>query len=388
MFKSAIFLFVVLAVVFVVYLPSYMQMQDLVRRQNYITARRAGLVNDPHQYEDYNSPDVAKYIGRLSGMGNRGYSVLKILRQDMFDQHWNQLPKTAKIPEVAKAIADAVNHATGVVKGAAPKGSNLLLFAPRLEGSRVMWLAGDPIKAADTFARWNKATDAEKVFAINQVKEKAWVAGTMFGILALNQGILSAIDSKQKINFTDPMHSDWLKFKAGGMTASYGNAMLTMARLPVRLYQIRESSGGKLRNLIYPDEDTYSVLGEYGRSQLSPFASLATTLWLKGDWQNRPLPSSTRPVPKRLRAQGVRPYTWPEFWSEQVAPIPAEEAMREVWKTGLGMTDEQVSQMRKAMATIAVMGATGARLTDDVPRKANYVAPKPETDLSDWEPVR
>jgi hypothetical protein len=141
--------------------------------------------------------------------------------------------------------------------------------------------------------------------------------------------------------------------------------MITMARLPVRLYQIRKSNGGKLRNLIYPDESSYTVLGEYARSQMSPFASLVSSLWLKGDWQNRPLPDSTRPVPKRLRAQGVKPYTWREFWSEQLAPIPIEEGLRDVWKNGLGMSDEQIRSARKAMATIAIMSATGARLVDD-----------------------
>ena len=157
---------------------------------------------------------------------------------------------------------------------------------------------------------------------------------------------------------------------------AYGNAMLSMARLPVRLYQIRESSGGKLRSLVFPDESSYSVLGEYGRSQLSPFASLASTLWFKSDWQNRPLPSSDRPVPKRLRAQGVQPYTWPEFWSEQVMPIPAEEAVREVWQKGMGMSPEQIKSMRQAMATIAIMAGTGARLTTDVRGNENTQSAK------------
>lgn len=347
--------------------PAYyeMQMQDLQRRPNYITARRAGLVNDPFTYEDFNSPDTAKYFGKLTGMGNRGYSVLKVLRQDMFDQYWNQLPRTAQMPEVAAAISDGVNHATGVVKGRAPSGANLALFAPRLEASRVAWLAVDPVKALATAADWRNATPAEKVFAINQIKEKAWVAGTLFGLLALNQGFLKSVGSKQEVNLTDPMKSDFLKFKAAGMTFSYGNAMISMARLPVRLYQIRQSDGGKLKNLVHPDESSYTVLGEYARSQLSPFASLASSLWFKSDWQNRPLPNSERAVPKRLREQGIDPYTWNEFWTEQMLPIPLEEAAREVWVNGMGMTPSQAAHMRKAMATIAVMGATGGRLTED-----------------------
>jgi len=86
---------------------------------------------------------------------------------------------------------------------------------------------------------------------------------------------------------------------------------------------------------------------------------------LKSDYENRPLPNSTRPVPKRLQAKGVKPYTWPEFWSEQLTPIPVQEALKEVWHSGLGMTPEQVKSASKAMATIAVMGATGGRLTGD-----------------------
>lgn len=354
--------------------PAYYerQVQDLLRRPNYITARRVGLVNDPFSFEDYNSPDMAKYIGGLTGMGNRGYAVLKILRQDMFDQHWNRLPDSTKIPEVAKAIADGVNHATGVVKGRAPKGTNIALFAPRLMASRAAWLAVDPIKSANTFLDWKNATPGEKQFAINQLKEKAWVAGTFFGLLALNQGVLSATGSKQKVNLTDPMKGDFMKFKAAGMNFSYGNPMITMARLPVRMYRIRSSDGGKLKNLVYPDEDSYTVLGEYGRSQLSPFASLATDLWLKADWMNRPLPNSKRPVPARLRKEGVKPYTWPEFLTEEVLPIPAEEAVREVWgKNGMGMSEAQIKQHHKAWATLTVMLATGARLSDD------YNAKKP-----------
>jgi len=341
------------------------KMQDLVRRPNYITARRAGLVNDPFEYEDYNAPNVTRFLGPFGKMGDRGYSVLKLLRQDMFDQYWNNLPKTQQIPDVAKAIADGVNHATGVIRSAPPRYSNIALFAPRLALSRGSWLVADPLRAVKTGLDWKNASDADKIFAMNQVKEKAWVVGTMLSLLALNEGFLEATGSNQRVNVSDPMKRDWMKFKVAGLNVGYGNAMLAMARLPARLYRIRESDGGKLKNLVYPDEDTYSVLGEYGRSQLSPFASLATTLWFKSDWQNRPLPNSNRPIPKRLAARGVGAYTWSEFWTEQALPIPLEEGAREVWKSGLGMTDEQQRQARKALATISVMMATGARVEDD-----------------------
>ncbi len=356
--------------------PAYheMQIQNLLRRPNFITARRAGLVNDPFTYEDYNSPDTAKYFGNLTGMGNRGYSVLKILRQDMFDQMWNHLPQTSQIPEVAQAIADGLNHATGVVKGKAPKGANLALFAPRLEASRVAWLAADPAKALDTVLRWKTATEGEKQFAINQVKEKAWVAGTLFTMLAINQGILSATGSKQKVNMTDPTRSDFMNFKAAGMDFSYGNAMLSMARLPIRLVaNVRNE--GKMNKVVYEDENVARTLFDYARSQASPVAGLALDLGLGRDFQERPLPRAgfgalpgKMNMPKRLQAQGTKPYTWLEYATEQ-GPIPTEDPIREVWKKGLGMTDQQVAEHRKAwaaaVAKAAIMGATGGRMTDD-----------------------
>lgn len=71
-------------------------------------------------------------------------------------------------------------------------------------------------------------------------------------------------------------------------------------------------------------------------------------------------------MPKRLRQRGVEPYTWPEFWTEAVLPIPMEEAVREVWHSGLGMSPEQVEQTRKAFLTLLIMSGTGARITEDV----------------------
>ena len=348
-----------------------MQVQSLLHRPNFITARRAGLVNDPFTYEDYNSPDMAKYVGNLSGMGNRGYFVLKILRQDMFDQHWNGLPESLKTPEVASAIADDLNHVTGVTKAMAPKGANLALFAPRLEASRGAWLALDPAKAGATFANWRNATQAQKWAAINQVKSKAWVAGTMFGLLALNQGILTATGSKQKINLTDPMKPDFLKFKAAGQDVAYGGAMISLARLPVRLAALREKGGsGKMAKLIYPDESMTSELERYVRSQLAPVAQPLADVAFKGDYENRPLPKmplsgAALPMPKRLAARGMKPYSWTELTLDTVLPIPAEEPFKEVWSRGLGMSADDVKRYGDAFAKSLIMGATGSRLNQD-----------------------
>lgn len=358
------------------------QVQDLVRRPNYIKARRTGLVNDPRVYEDFNSPDTAKYFGRLTGMGNRGYTVLKVLRQDMFDQMYGNLPRSLQVQDsVTAALADEINHATGVVQGRAPKGTNLALFAPRLEAARVMQLAGDPFRAGGTFLNWANASAGDRIFAQNQLKEKAWIAGTFFSLLALNQGFLSAIGSKQKINGVpkvaggagfDPLESDFLKFKVAGMDVAYGSAAVNMARLPVRMATALMFHG-KTSKLVLEDERMGKIALDYVRSQLSPFTGAATDLLIGRDYAQRPLPRAgfgllpgRTDVPKRLQMHGItKPYTWAEYSSQQFTPIPISEGIREVWGQGLGMSDKQIEHYLRAWATISVMAGTGARVTPD-----------------------
>lgn len=356
------------------------QIQDLLRNPNYTVARRAGLVNDPYQFEDYNSPDMLKWMDKFTAMGNRGYGVLKLLRQDMFDRQWNKLPKTMKISKVAEGLANDVNHATGVVKVAAPKGTAVAFFAPRLELSRLAYIFGDTAQMTGTFLNWKNATPEAKIQALRQAKERAWVLGTGASLLALNQGVLSAVGSDQKINGVpealggvgfDPMRSDFLKFKAFGMQGSYGNAMTAMARLPARLW-VGIKNEGKLNKIVHEDENIYTIFGEFARSQFSPFMGTTFDLAVGSDFQRRPLPRKgfgflpgDTYVPKRLREQGVEPYTWTEYLSVQGTPIPFSEAIREVWKHGLGMSEEQMDAYMKAFAILSIMTATGGRVTED-----------------------
>lgn len=377
-----------------VFSPAYYesQMQDLVRRPNYEVARRNGLQNDPFKYEEFHTGELSRMIkgwlgeknmdrvDKFLSAGNRGYGVLKLIRQDMFDQQWNKLPDSIKKQDgVAAAISDGVNHATGVTKAAAPKGSNIALFAPRLAGSRVMWLGGDPIRAANTIGNWSKATTAEKQFAINQMKEKAWVFGTFASLLAANQGFLMAAGSKQKINGIpeslggagfDPLASDFMKFKALGGNIAYGGALLTLAKLPARV-AVSILYEGKGSKYILEDERVDKVIGSYVRSQMSPFAGTLSDLALGRDYEERPLPAkmfgmAEQPgaVPKRLQAIGVdEPYTWKEYAATK-APIPIAEAIKEGLRAS-GMSDSQVQAWGKALAVGSLMTFTGTRITED-----------------------
>lgn len=357
---------------------------DLKASKNFTVAQRAGLVNDPFKVEDFNNPEMTQALGRLSGAGNRGYFALKILRQDMFDQGWDRLPENVKTPELASAMSDAINHITGVVKSKGGKNAHLALFAPRLLMSRAAFLAGDPARAAVIMSKltkprsggWKALPEHEKFIVTNELKTKATILGTAGVLLLINQAVLQATGSNQQINLTDPTRSDFMKFKGVGMDFSFGNPMLNMARLPLRLWMIGKGDGGKLKHVIYPDESMYSVAGEFARTQLSPAASVAADFLTKGDYQRRPLPQipgygAPIPIPKRLAAQGVKPYTWPEYFAQTFTPIWLNEPVTEVWRHGFGMSEDQIKTMGKALLATAVTAGTGGRLTEDTQPKKN-----------------
>ena len=358
-----------------------MEMANLMNRDNFATANRAGLVNDPYKVEDFDNPELSRYIGRLSGMGNRGYAILKVLRQDMFDQHWDSLPDSEKTPEMAQEIAKSVNHATGVVKanigGNWSQAAATFFFAPKLEASRVMWLVGDPMKAAKIGLNWGKATPEQKWFAKQQFKEKMTVAATTASLLALNQAILSMIGSDQQINVTDPMKSDFGKFKAGGFVFSYGNPMITMARLPLRLWSLLDESKARKRGTVYADESIPSEIFKYARTQFSPFMGTMTDLALGRDFMERPLPSAgfglikgSDKVPARLAKDGITaPYTWLEYVIKAGAPIPFQEAIREYFDPSSG---KGFDQWMKMIAISAAQAGTGGRATQEAGKKTIF----------------
>lgn len=344
-------------------------MQQLMHDRYFITARRAGLANDPFRYQDdYQNPKLTLWLHRWGLMGNRGFDALKLLRQARFNQIWDSLGDNMKTPEMAQQIANGVNHATGIVRSGAlgklAEPAAVAFFAPKLEASRWAFAIGDPAKAAATFASWDRATPEARTQAMSELKQKARIAGTYLGLLALNQGLLAASGSRQRVNFTNPRRGDFLTFKAAGQDIGIISPLLHMVGLFANLYRTATAKRKPPESLTPRGEEMGQEIWQYARGKLSPFASPIVDLLAQSDYQGRPLPFSSDRMPTYLRKRGVQKWTWPEYAVDKLAPIPAEEAIREVWKSQ-GMNDDQVDKYLRALAVFVVAGGTGARLNED-----------------------
>lgn len=352
--------------------PGYHErmMQDLVRDPLFTRARRAGLANDPFRYQDdYQTPGMGAWLGKLGLAGNRGFDSLKLFRQARFNQIWNDLPPALRNPVHAKLVADAVNHATGVVKTSfGGEWANWTFFAPKLEGSRWAWMIGDPLKASTTFLDWGNASPEAREAAMAQLKEKAYIAGTYFGLLALNQGILAASGSKDQVNFTNPRRSDFLSFKAEGHNIGIVGPMLGMVRLFANMLHASMGKRGKLESLQSRADEMGATVADYARGKLSPFAGFGVDLATQSDFQGRPLPFSSDRVPAYLRKQGIKKYTYGEYAAQEFTPIPVSEAVREVWRAQ-GMNESEINRYLDALLVGVVAGGTGARISVATPQK-------------------
>lgn len=345
-------------------------MQDLTRDPNYILARRAGLANDPFKYaDDYQSETMKLTMGKLIRFsGTRGFDALKTFRQARFNQLWNAIPESNKTPNMAKVIADAVNHSSGVVKTTLPEwmqtAANVSLFAPKLEMSRWAWLIKDPTQAGITLSNWKNATPEARVQAIGQLKEKAAIAGVYLSLLAANQGLLKASGSKQQVNMTDPTKPDFLSFKVDGHKIGIVGPMIGMVRLFAELAHISMGNRSPAEKRDKRFDEAASAIGKYTRGKASPFGQVVLDAATQADFKGQPLPFSHDKVPANLRREGLGKYTWPRYAADKLAPIPLEEALREVWSNqGLGISEQET--YLNALISGLVAGSTGMRYSKD-----------------------
>lgn len=345
-------------------------MQDLMHRPNFITARRAGLGNDPFRYQDdYQNLQLRHALGKWVAAGQRGFDVLKLVRQDLFDEAWNALDHDQRTPEQAKLLAKQINHATGIVTGSLAGRFDTPLsttfFAPRLEASRWAFAIGDPAKALSIASRWKTATPEERMFAIREVKQKARIVGTYLSLLAVNQAMLTALGSDQQVNFTNPHRGDFLAFKMLGHEVSVISPILHMMGFLADMARMSVMQRTDFEKLQSRSEEMFARTGQYARGKLSPFAKPISDVIFQSDFMGKPMPFSSDKVPRWMIQRGEEKWTWPDYIMDTAAPIPAEEAIREVWAEQ-NMSDFDKKAYLKALLVFGLTGGTGIRLKEDV----------------------
>ena len=349
-------------------------MEDLKNDPDFTFWTQAGLAIDPKEKYDEQQGDYAakvsktkmgKFFIRLGVAGDRGFNALKVYRLDLAKAYYDNLSDSEKAdPDTVVKLAKLVNHATGSSEVKLPAVFSTIFFAPKLEASRWQGLIGDPFKAIKTLATWNTASLAEKAAAKWVARNAGEKLATYMGLLAVNAGILAAIDSDDEINFTDPSKSDFLKFKifgrpidvTGGMTATlrFINAIVT------------SNQENKKSRYKKPEEKDFQTIGTQARYKLSPFAS---TIWdLKSTTDAMGKPLSFLPWNHVKPRRGEEGYTLPGYLVQQQLMIPVSELLHEMHSSmkAKGMDDAQIDDVLKGIAVGFVSGGTGAKVNQPV----------------------
>jgi broad specificity phosphatase PhoE len=325
--------------------------------------KRAGLAVDPNEaYDQYQMFGIKQ--SWLGEAGTRGFNALKFLRYDMAESFYKSASDAERAdPNLREHLAELVNHATGHSEVKVPGKVANLFFAPGLEISRWQRMITDPAQAIKTVANWGKATPAEQAAAKVVFRGAGEKLATYGALLAANAGLLSAIGSKQKINYSDPSKSDWLKFKGGDKTLDFTGGVLN----PLRLLSVigREAYltryGDKQDLRTKPGDKDASTLASQARYKLSPLAGTGVDILTGTDAMGNVLPwANIQP------SKGRHKIDWGEFALQQT-PLPIAAGAQAVYD-GMrerGVPTPQINDIFNGALQFGVEGFTGVRLSPD-----------------------
>lgn len=297
--------------------------------------------------------NTGKKTGFL-GAAARSWDMLTVMRYRLWEKQMGKFLKPgmseAEALDIGTHLAEWANHATGSGEGKIASIGGGTLFGPKLTQSKVNRLSSDPVQTAKTFSKMmigSETTAGERAAAWTRLSGATQYALSSLGFLAVNQAVLSALGSKEKVNYTDPTRSDYFAFKGGGV-AGYIPGMHTELRALAKVLNIAFMDSripGKRKALVEnPDlrgETKISQIGKvaglYGLAKLEPGISHATEALLGQNYQGRPLPWSKDPGTEKQPRMSKGEY----FAS--IGPIPLEGPIGFVYdhlrKNGASATD-------------------------------------------------
>jgi len=337
-------------------------MEELKNSPNYLIAQRAGLKNNPERINTEEYQKSQQYLGRAGLAGERGFNAIKVLRQDLFDYHFNKLsPAERDDPEVAKSIAKLVNLATGATNLKIPSWVQEVSFAGGMEGSRwEKWLRS-PAEAADIAMKAiftpDKATTEERIFAKVWARRVGEQLATFSALLLANSAIQNTLNPKNPVNYTNPDKPDFMKFKFGDRTIDPTSGMLGVGKFIYKVGKLPFQSEKELHG-----DKKIAALGkdllQYGRGKLAPFYGTVADVFTGRDFNGNPLPYSKEKPGKGHHKLGYGEYALSK------APLPGAEAANVTYKSAEehGAHVPTLDDVIKGFWSGAISGATGFRV--------------------------
>jgi hypothetical protein len=336
-------------------------MNNLKSNSNYELAQRAGLKNNPDIINN-DAEIIQPLFGRISESGKRGFNAIKVLRQDLFDSHYNALSAVEKAdPGAAKSISEIVNNATGASNLDIPKWVNEVTFAGGMEAARWGKLTRNPAKATVTAIKAifhpKDVSVQDRVFAKIWAKRVGTQVASYFGLLTLNAAIQNSLtdDPKKKVNLFDPTQSDWLKMKIGNTTFDFTSGMMSTIHFIEQLaYQsaFDKTKSPKENEL----ESAAKTTLKYGIGKLSPFYGDVVESALRHDYQGNTLPwSDAKPFAKYNHK-----LTWAEYGASKL-PLPVADYFKEFYESAEknGLSKPKIDNILTGLKYGAISGTTG-----------------------------
>ena len=339
-------------------------MQELKNRNNYNMAQGSGLKNNPDVINAEEFQKSQNFLGKLGGAGEQGFNAIKVLRQDLFDYHWNKLTESEKldlddkgVPMAAKEISWLINNSTGATNLKVPEWLNEATFAGGMEMARWAKLIRNPLRASEIAVRAlvnpKKASSSERVFARVWASRVGRQLGFMASALAVNYAMQNAINPKNKVNISNPKENDFGKFKFGDINIDATSGMLGVTNFIKSLIfisteELEELGGGDTRM-----EATGKKSIQYLRGKLAPFYQKVSDFFFNTDFSGNVLPySSDKP------RQGKHKLGWTEYlW--QAAPLPIAEAAHIMYESAAEHGGDP--KIVDALIMAAISGGTGAK---------------------------
>jgi hypothetical protein len=310
----------------------------------------------------------------------RAWDMLTVMRFELWKHQMEKFMKpdmtNEQVIELGKNMADWANHATGSAKSVPYIGN--LMFGPKLTASKMARLFGDPTKTVKTFANWGKATPGERAAAWTRLSGASQYAGMLIGSLAVNQGLLWALGSKQQINYTNPTKGDYLAFKLGGLETYFPgmhSEIKTLGQiLATAFMNPRDPNLNKYQaNFIvkHKPEEIAKILGQYGLNRATPAIQIAKEAVTGQNWMGRPLPWSSEPGQVIKKTGKIKPGTERMSWGEYAlahGPIPLSGPAAYVYdKLRQGGASALNSTAIIRGLIISGLGATGLHAREDIP---------------------